>query len=355
VKSKTLLILLVLVAVIFTSASCSPKTEPDEQPPTFEEARKTEVPSATAAPAAKESTATPEPEATATPESNENELLLSELSSLDQLDTYRIRNVMAWDEKNGESGSMEMLTEFVREPAAQRTLMKGTGDAEEWQMETIQIGDTTYINMDGTWMAMQSAEQEVSDPVEIWGPEDFLWGSKGQYLGKEKVNGLDTKHYHYETSDFNTGVQLSDIREAEADVWVSTEYDVYVKVVMRMVGVNSDGVESTFTIESYLSDINAPITIKAPEGVAKPGMPEDIPLMDGATDITSLDTFTNFTVSASEDDVISFYKTKMVTQGWKMEESMMPTMMNFTKGDRSVTIMIAGEGETTSVTIMLGE
>ena len=354
-KSKTLLILLVLIAVLFTSATCSPKTQPDEQPPVSGEARKTEVPPTTAAPAAKESTATPKPEATATPESSEEELLLSDLSSLDQLATYRIRHVMTWVEKNGESGSMEMLTEFVREPAAQRTLMKGTGDAEEWQMETIQIGDTTYINMDGTWMAMQSTDQEVSEIGEVWGPEDFLWGSKGKYLGKEKVNGLDTKHYHYEASDFNSGVQLSDIKEAEADVWVSTKYDVYVKVVMRMVGVNPDGVESAFTIESHLTDINAPITIEAPEGVAKPGMPEDIPMMDGATDITSLDTFTNFTVSASEDDVISFYKTKMVAQGWNMEESMIPTMMNFTKGDRSVTIMIAGEGETTSVTIMLEE
>ena len=354
-KSKTLLILLVLVAVIFTSASCSPKTEPDEQPPTSGEAEKTEVPPATAVPAAKESTATPKPEATATPESSENELLLSELSSLDNLDTYRIRNVMAWDEKDGESGSMEMLTEFVREPAAQRTLMKGTDDAEEWQMETIQIGDTTYINMDGTWMAMQSADQEMSETGEIWGPEDFLWGSKGKYLGKENVNGLDTKHYHYEASDFNSGVQLSDIKEAEADVWVSTKYDVYVKVMMRMVGVNPDGVESTFSIESYLTDINAPITIEAPEGVAKPGLPEDIPMMDGATDVTSLDTFTSFTVSASEDDVIGFYKAQMAAKGWTMEESMIPTMMNFTKGDRNVIIMIAAEGETTSVTIMIEE
>ncbi len=188
-KAKTLLILLVLVAVIFASASCSSQTKPDEQPTTSEEAKKTAVPPATAAPTTKESTATPKPEATAAPESSEEELLLSELSSLDKLDTYHIRNVMAWDEENGKSGSMEMLTEFVREPAAQRTLMKGTDDAEEWQMETIQIGDTTYINMDGTWMAMQSSDQEMSETGEIWGPEDFLWGSKGKYLGKEKVNG----------------------------------------------------------------------------------------------------------------------------------------------------------------------
>ena len=352
-KSKTLLILLVLVAVIFTSASCSPKTKPEEQSPASGKANETEVPPTAAAPAVKESTATPKTEETATPENSENELLLSERSSLDNLDTYRIRNVMAWDEKDGEGGSMEILTEFVREPAAQRTLMKGTEDAEDWQMETIQIGDTTYISMDGTWMAMQSTDQAVSEPGEIWGPEDFLWESKGKYLGKENVNGLDTEHYQYETSDFASGAQLSDIKEAEADVWVSTKYDVYVKVVMRMVGVNSKGVESTFNIESYLTDINAPITIEAPEGVAEPGMPEDIPLMDGASDITSLDTFTTFTVSAPEDDVIGFYKAQMSAKGWKVEESMIPTMMNFTKGDRSAIIMIAAEGKTTSVTIML--
>jgi len=355
VESKTLLILLVLVTVVFTSASCSPKAMPDEQIPASGETKKTEVPPTTAAPAAKESTATPKPEATAKPESSENELLLSDLSSLNQLDTYRIRYIMSWDEKSGKSNSMETLTEFVREPAAQRTLMKGTEDAEEWQMETIQIGDTTYINSDGTWMAMQGSDQEVSGAVDLWDPDDFLWGGKGKYLGKEKVNGIDTKHYHYEASDFNTGSKLSDLKEAEADVWVSNKYNVHVKVMMRVVGVSPDGVESTFTIESYLTDINAPITIEAPEGVAKPGMPEDIPLMDGATDITSFDTMTNFSIASAEDEVIGFYKAQMIAQGWKMEESMIPTMMNFTKEDRSVVITISGEGETTSVTIMLEE
>jgi len=353
-KSRVLLVLF-LVAVVVTSVSCSPKAKPVEQTPSSGEARETEVQPTTAVPAAKENTATPKPTATAMPESAESELLLSELAALDLFDSYRIRQVMTWSQKDGESGSMEMLTELVREPAAQRILMKGAEDAEDWEMETIQIGDTTYINMDGTWMAMQSTDQEVSETGEIWGPEDFLWGSKGKYLGKEKVNGLDTEHYHYETSDFSTGMQLSDIKEAEADVWVSTKYDVYVKVVMRMVGVDPNGIESTFTIETSLTDINAPITIEAPQGVAKPGLPEDIPMMDGATDITSFDTFTSFTVAASEDEVISFYKAQMTTKGWKMEESMIPTMMNFTKGDHSATIMITGEGETTSVTIMLEE
>ncbi len=354
-KCKALLVVLVLVAVVFTSTSCSPKAKPTEQAPASEETKKTEVPPTSAPPATKEPTATPEPPPTATPESPEEELLLSELGTLDQLDSYRIRHVMSWDEQGGESGSMEMLTEFVREPAAQRVVMKVAGDAEDWEMETIEIGDTTYIKMDEEWMAMQSTGQEASESGELWAPEDFLWESKGKYMGQEKVNGLTAKHYRYETSDFSVGATLSQVKEAEADVWVSTKYDVYIKVVMRIVGVDTDGVEGTFTTESNLTDINAPITIEAPEGVAKPDMPEDIPMMDGATDVTSFDTITSFSVAASEDQVVEFYKTQMAAQGWKMEESIIPTMMDFTKGDRRATIMIAEEGGVTSVTIMLGE
>jgi len=44
-----------------------------------------------------------------------------------------------------------------------------------------------------------------------------------------------------------------------------------------------------------------------------------------------------------------------VAKGWKQESGMVPMMLQFTKGERSAQIMIAGEDQKTSVTIMINE
>jgi hypothetical protein len=352
-KAKAVLALVVLTAVVFTVVSCAPKAEPEGQAPPPAEAPKTEAqPTATPA-AAQESTATPVPPAPTKEEAPEKELVVSELSSLDKFDSYRLRQVTSWEEQDGESGSMEVLTEFVREPMAQRMVFTGKDDGEEWGMESIQVGDTYYMKSDEEWIAVQSADFQVEEFGQMWGPEDLLWDSRGKYMGKETVAGMETKHYRYETSDFGLGIGLSRIKEAEADVWVSTKHDVHVKVVMRVVGVDEDGIEGTFTTESYLTDINEPIVIEAPEGVAQPGLPDDIPMADGATEVSSFDTMTTFQVAGPQDEMIDFYKTEMAANGWKLEESPFDAMMSFTKGDRTATIMMAEEDGTTSVTIMV--
>jgi len=352
-RAKTIPVLILLAAVVLVGASCTPKTEPGAQAPTTQETQPTDAKPTLTSSAPSESTATPQPVSPTEEEPAEKELQVSELSSLDRFDSYRLRHVMSWEQLDGESGSSEIVTEFVRDPMAQRMVLSGTADDDSWTMETIQIGDTQYINTGEEWMAIQSADQEIDEAGETWGPDDFLWDSQGKYLGKETVSGMQTKHFRYETGDFGLALGLSRIKEAEADVWVSTEYNVQVKVIMRIVGVDDKDVEGTFSMESYVTDINQPIVIEAPQGVEKPGLPEDVPLLDDATEITSMDTITSFRSASPQAQIVEFYKTQMAAKGWQMEESLVETMMSFTKADRAATILIAEEDGSTSVTIML--
>ena len=350
----TVIVVIAVSLVALLVASCTPKVEEgqraapeapvDKSVSKAEPEKKAELPKATA---------TLKP--TATPEAEE-ELKFSDLRTPDQLDSYRVVHLMTWESENTEdSGSMELTTEFVRDPPAQRIVMRDLQGEDDESVESIQVGDTNYIKFGEEWTAIQSADQEITEAGEFWTPDTFLGEGEGKYLGKEKVNGLDTKHFRYDRSAFLGSGMLGSLEEGQADVWVSTKHNVYVRVEMHVVGVDEDGNKVTFTLESNLTSINEPITIEPPEGVEKPGLPDDVPVMDDAEELSAFGTITTYKVKRPTADVVEFYKKEMPANGWKLGEIMIETMMDFTKEDRKTTVMISEEGEYSSVTVMMGE
>ncbi len=300
-------------------------------------------------------TRTPTLEPTEEPE--EELAFVDSTRGLSHLDSYRSRTVMSWEEEDGEKGDIEMLVEFVREPPAQRMVMTGLGDEEEeaGEIEIITIGDTSYMRFGDEWMAMSAQEESIADLGEIWSAGDFLGGGRGKYVGRETVNGVATKHYRYEKGAFRLDTELSSIKEGHADVWLSTKYDVYVRVILHMEGEDEDGNEVAFDMESNLTDINEPITIKPPERVEKPGLPEDIPLIDGATEVSAIGGMVTFEVKKSMEDVVEFYEEEMKANGWEMDEPVIPGMLDFSKDGRTAGFMIVEEEDLTGVIIFLEE
>ena len=253
------------------------------------------------------------------------------------------------------------MAEFVREPPAQRLVFSGTGDeGEQGTMEMIQIGDTSYFRGDeGQWLAAQSADAATETLGTFWQPEDFFDEGQAKLVGRETVNGMKTKHYHYKQEAWLGAFALgvSNVKEAESDIWVSEEYGAYVKALVRIVGEKEDGTRVTVEFGSEVTDINSDIVITAPEGVAKPGLPDDIPAMEGATEMNAFGTMVSYQIAKPVDEVIDFYEEQMKANNWEIEEVFAPGMMDFTKDGRSAKVMI-NEGDTegvTSVVIMTGE
>ena len=187
----TVIVVIAVSLVALLVASCTPKVEEaqradpeapvDKSVSKAEPQKKAELPKPSATPKA---TATPEPE---------EELKFSDLRTPDQLDSYRVVHAMTWESENTEdSGSMEMTTEFVRNPPAQRMVMRDLKNEEEG-VETIQIGGINYIKFGDEWTAVQSEDQEITEAGDFWTPDTFLGEGEGRYLGKEKINGVDTK------------------------------------------------------------------------------------------------------------------------------------------------------------------
>jgi hypothetical protein len=104
-----------------------------------------------------------------------------------------------------------------------------------------------------------------------------------------------------------------------------------------------------------LTQINEPIEIRAPEGVQKPGLPEDIPLIEGAEDISAIGDMVSFSVARSTEDVSEFYTEAFADNGWAAEEAegALPGLLTFTKDTRTATLMIAEEDGRSNVIIML--
>ncbi|GAG13279.1 unnamed protein product, partial [marine sediment metagenome] len=146
------------------------------------------------------------------------------------------------------------------------------------------------------------------------------------------------------------------IQDAEGDVWVSTKYDVAVRFIFTWQGKDEDGVAVEGRWESDVTDINEPIKIEAPEGVAAAGLPDDIPMIDGARDVNAMMGIVTFIVDKPVKDVTAYYKSAMPKNGWTFDEGgSMEFMLGFTKGDRMANFMLSEEGATTQVTIMVNE
>lgn len=292
----------------------------------------------------------------------DEELNIDTVSSLSTFDSYRTEWTMTYEyTDSGEQTTMQVVNEFVRDPAAQRMAITTESTADESSngtLEMITVDGATYMNTGSGWISMQSSDTEAQESGWWWSDPDNVFGNEeGEYVGAETVNGMQTKHYHYTYNEGAYAFGLSSLKSGEADVWVSDEYDVYVKYVVNWLGTDEEKGDVNFSMEATVSDINQPITITPPEGVEKPSLAEDLPMLDGATNVTIMGGITSYTVSMSVDDAYSAVKSFMDSNGWSVDSDMGATMTSFTKGDRTATIMVSeGDSEgTTSVTIMSGE
>lgn len=308
----------------------------------------TKVPKAAPTKTMKKEQPTPSPK-------GEDEMLdISAVSELSRFDSYRLSQRISWQQEGGTKESMTFLIEFVREPPAGRYVVTSGGGAH--QMEIIRIGDSNYMGVDGKWRLTQVSSDSFLEQAGWWGqPDALLAPAKGKYLGKEKVNGLDTRHYRYEGNVLLPIKRLDKIEKVTADVWVSTKYDVYTKVIIAWERVDQEGGKGTLSMESTLIDINEPITIKAPEGVKKPTMPDDVPVAEDAKNLTLMDNVISYQVSRPEEEMIAFYKREMPANGWQEQKSPVPVMLDFTKGSRTAKIVLTRQGQMTVVNIVTGE
>lgn len=291
----------------------------------------------------------------------EEELEVVAPEMADNITSYRqtLKMLTTVDEES--DTDWNSLTEWVKSIPARRMLIKGAdSDGEPFEWEMIQIGDASYMRYGEEWMVMAGGQEPPGNESLAWvDPNTWKDDPACSYKGQEAINGMQTKHWHCGKEVFTrvgmTPFTDGQLDEGSVDSWVSTEFEVAVKTEIEWKGKNEEDKPVTFLMTSETYDINESFTIEAPEGVDLPGLPDDIPMMEGANDVFAMAQMVTYNVVGTVQDVTDFYTASMPDNGWEAgEEGFVPGMLSFTKGERSAQIMISEEDATTaSVMIML--
>ncbi len=322
-------------------------------------------PTATRPLAATSTSAVPRPtntKAAAQPPVVAEEYNFDQASDLSSLSSYRMHYIFKWESTKADqkdTGSWDVVEEFVRQPPAHHLLWTSTGAGEEGKWEIIQIGKDVYMDSGSGWFAVLSGEADIFEANRFLSdPFNVISGNRGKLVQKNvMVNGVSTNHYIFDESSLGPTLGLGVIAKAKGDVWVSPEFGVAVRYVAHYEGENlaiGSGEAGVLDLAFDLTDLNKPVTIKAPEGV-KPAMPEDIPIMDGATELSAVLGIVTYKTTKSVEEVIAFYDAQMPGAGWTKGEGAIPGMMSFAKGDRAAQILIDAQEGKTNVTIMAGQ
>jgi hypothetical protein len=292
------------------------------------------------------------------PTSEPEEYDLSESSSLDKLDSYRATYSWKWSEtKDGvaTTGFWDALEEFSKADSARRTVWSGS----EGSTEIIRIGPFTYMKSnDGTWISMLTSDSNpLGSAAFISDPLSLISGDKGKLLQRGmSVNGVTADHYALAESSGSLLI-LGAADKVTGDVYVSPQLQIVVKYAAHYEGKTlgiSGGTNGVLDVAFDLTDINKPVSIVAPAGVAPP-LAEDIPIIDGATELTAMSGLVSYKTTRSIEEVTAFYNRAMPEKGWTAGEGAVEGMLNFTKGQRQATVMIQAESGVTTVTVIAAE
>jgi hypothetical protein len=272
-------------------------------------------------------------------------------NDLSALKSYRQRQTISVQEEEQAAEVVETLLESVREPAAQHlTITSGANS-----VEVIRIGAESYARTAQGWIAMQIPDTDILPALfKSYAPESVFRGAKGRYVGEEMVNGQATKHYTFDKKALNSSGLFSSLTEGKGDVWVATSRNLMVRAVAQLKGKDAEsGQTVTLELSSDLTDLDAEILIKPPEGVEKAQSPGDLPIMPGATNQVAIMGMVSYKVAATVEQVSAFYKAEMPKQGWKSVAATIPGFLAFEKDGRQAQVAIVTRDSITAVAIVL--
>ncbi len=266
---------LAIALLVVVSLACSPtgalpggsQTQPT-QPPAAQATSPGGQP--TSPPASKPTVAATKPAAAA-----------AKFASADELNSYRLKMSMWFKEGDKKQGPTVTTIEAVKQPPAKHTAMG--------QIEIITIGSDTWTKIGGKWIKQPPPDQNANAGLSAEMMRQIQDKFTYKELGKETVNGVSCKHYSYSgqaTVTIPEGMKGEATVSGKGEMWVADQSGL-LPVIIRDKGdmdmtialaqpLPNGKKEMTLSmyIETELTDINTPITIKPPEGAEPmPGGP----------------------------------------------------------------------------------
>ena len=222
---------------------------------------------------------------------------LGQFASPNSLNSYRSKMTMGEVKADGSKSPLTSWTmEWTKEgPSTHMVMGAGAGS-----IETIMIGDKVWMKLMGGWIQTPASPTKTDSTQS---PDSFLpqQDITVKQVGTETVNGIPCKKFTYTgktTINFSDPGQTANkvTWDMAGEMWVADKAGLPAVAIKQtaqwkgkmfgaLLGTGAPGAdtEGTYYMEMELSDLNAPITIKAPEGASQmpgiPGLPGGIPGM----------------------------------------------------------------------------
>jgi len=308
---------------------------------------------------------------------------------LDNLSSYRMNFVMTFDGTSGgqpSKGQVVMDVSVTKDPPARHVAMQMEGTTVQQlggsnTVDIYQIGDTIYMNSGaagGEWISMSAGGMGNGLFDEnVFLPEEDLVLPNTADCGSTTttVNGVQAYSCTFGLGDVSTEDVTFDNLSGQA--WVAADGNYVVKYIFEAQGYNDSsaggpGLFDTGNVkyEYNLTEINTNFEITVPEealnsqsldlggmtgddasgGDSSDGSSSgDMPIMPGATELTSMAGFTSYYTAAAVPQVAEFYRQELSALGWTENESSSFSddttgLIVFEKGSDSMMLTISAEG-----------
>ena len=173
--------------------------------------------------------------------------------------------------------------------------------------------------------------------------------------GTEKMNDIASTHYTFDEH----ALAQENLTQSKGEMWVATDGGYVVKYLVSSTGKADyfgEGIAGTLTQDYELTDVGKAITIDVPED-CPPGL-VDAPQLPDATNVDSSPGLLTYQSSTKMADASAFYQKGLSKVGWKASGKPIvadsDTLLDFAKGDETLTIILAIKEGKTDVTLMLG-
>jgi hypothetical protein len=316
---------------------------------------------------APDATATRPGQATSAPAGGggDNPLSLQDRQAgLDKLKSYRMRWQAQWTSTEitkTENASWDWQEDYSSEPKGLHWVWHITSqdnsqslDWEAWQVDNTMYWQTKQADGKSQCTSFSSDNPDNQLAKGLFNPTLLGSVKDAKYAGAETVNGIKTKHYKYDEKS----AALFGASKVSGDLWVAVDGGYVVKETVAWSGgfglfgakPNAKG-EGKWNWE--LSEVNQPITIKAPEGCG--GGATGLPVMKDATDKASFGDALTYKSASKLKDVVAFYQKQMPAAGWKLEGEPEVTdemaTLQFAQGDQKAMIILTVDQDQTQVMI----
>ncbi|MFA5873700.1 MAG: hypothetical protein WC832_07015 [Anaerolineales bacterium] len=280
-------------------------------------------------------------------------------AGLSDLSGYKATLILSFDGTQAGQSQQWSRTYVMlasQEPAARRLTIEKAGDISDPNQVFMAEVDGAAYERRGENACTASVIQEGSSLAERWEPAGFLTGVIGaEEAGSETVNGVAASHYTFDERAFG---QLG-VAKSTGEIWVASDGGYIVRYRVATEG-NADyfgeDTEGTITWDYELTDVNQPVTFELPEDC--PAGMVNAPLLPDAAVVVNMPGVLTYDTSSSLAEAGAFYQKQIPDLGWELlgEPSISDSMvlLDYTQGDKTMTVIITTGDAGTKVHIVLG-